>query len=224
MRVCAERAGDSVLCRSSGVRDRSRACPGQSEGAAAADARACQMKALKAAAPKPAPTPSRPGPAAHEVGSKRPREEPAAALPSGFFDSDGAPAASRPPEVDPPQAGAACAQEPAAAEPQKQPGRTAAGAGGGGLCLELAYGSSSEEESEEEEEPATLAAPGAQPAVAVAAGAAALPEGFFDDRAKDAIAHNKPAPKKLDIDEVLHARPSRTRRALHLPVRSAWPL
>ena len=64
-------------------------------------------------------------------------------------------------------------------------------AGGGGVMgLELAYGSSSGEE-EEEEEPAQakVAAP---PAPAPApAGASALPEGFFDDRTKDAIAHNR---------------------------------
>ena len=65
-------------------------------------------------------------------------------------------------------------------------------AGGGGVMgLELAYGSSSGEEEEEEEEPAQakVAAP---PAPAPApAGASALPEGFFDDRTKDAIAHNR---------------------------------
>ncbi len=57
------------------------------------------------------------------------------------------------------------------------------------MGLELAYGSSSGEEEEEEEPAQAVAAP---PAPAPApAGVSALPEGFFDDRTKDAIAHNR---------------------------------
>lgn len=164
-----------------------------------------QIKALKAAAPRPAV--QKPAPTA---GIKRPREEGetadvAGALPAGFFD------ASAPQEMA--QHGAAQLSEttapskaaaeshPAAgvgAQPSIASERSADGGGSVSVGLELAYGSSDEDE-ESEEEPAAIDTV-KQPETA--AGSNSLPEGFFDDKAKDALAHNKPAPKKLDIDEV----------------------
>jgi hypothetical protein len=172
-----------------------------------------QIKALKAAAPKPPPPAAAPQkPPAPAAGSKRPREDERSELPPGFFDG-AAREATRPPHMTTKAAaapslpsGTAQGEEPAkataeagSAEAAAAPATTAGASGGGeaSLGFSLGYGSSDEEEESEEEEAPQKEAE--KPAAAV--GAAALPEGFFDDKAKDAIAHNRPAPKKLDIDE-----------------------
>jgi len=137
---------------------------------------------------------------------KRPREEEqGSVLPPGFFDA-GAGAEARPPAepvVASQPAGAAAGgtvpTEQAAGAVLKQ-AASAGGGGGAAIGLELAYGSSDEDEDLEEEVAVPAQQQPAEPSAPAAP--AALPEGFFDDRTKDAIAHNKPAPKKLDIDEV----------------------
>jgi len=70
--------------------------------------------------------------------------------------------------------------------------------------LTLAYGDSDEEDESDEEPQAAAAVKGKQAPAEPAQKsntAVALPDGFFDDKAKDAKAHNRVLPKKLTMDE-----------------------
>ena len=171
-------------------------------------ANASQVKALKAlnkaAAPKSAPMPASPAPAAPAAGAKRAREDLGAELPASF---DEALPKQPPGEVAAVELGAGAvgahalvASELADANIATAPEASTCVGAVVGVGLDLGYGSS-DEESEDEDMPATTTlAP--EPALSAApSGAAALPEGFFDDKSKDAVAHGKAAPKKLDIDE-----------------------